>query len=175
MAPKKKGGSKLPRSVVMTIRLDPKLRFAAELAARKQRRTLSSFVEWAIEKAVSSEVINPDHNGDTAFEAMTHIWDVDEADRFIKFAERYSELLTFDEEHLWKIIRETPYFFKTVNRKPNQPHLEWSERSDNIFFKRVRNNWELLNKIVAGKADIDALPDRPKDEINIVTGDELPF
>jgi hypothetical protein len=175
-AKKKGGGGKLSRSEVVTIRLDPKLRFAAELAARKQRRTLSSFVEWAIEKAVSEEVVKVrslDGNGDTALEAMTRIWDVEEADRFVKFAEEYRDLLNFDEERLWKLIKETPYFFKKVEQKldPNK-HLSWSANSNNIWFKRIRNNWELLHKIVAGEETQDALPKLPNDEIY---NNDVPF
>jgi hypothetical protein len=51
-AKKKGGGGKLSRSEIVTVRLDPKLRFAVELAARKQRRTASSFIEWAITEAI---------------------------------------------------------------------------------------------------------------------------
>ena len=46
-AQKDRGGSKLNRTETVTIRLDPKLRYLTELAARKQRRTVSSFIEWA--------------------------------------------------------------------------------------------------------------------------------
>jgi hypothetical protein len=49
---KKGGGGKLFRTELVSVRIDPKLRFAVELAARKQRRTASSFVEWAIEEAI---------------------------------------------------------------------------------------------------------------------------
>ena len=45
---RKGGGGKLSRSETVTVRLDPKLRYLAELAARLHRRTLSSYVEWAI-------------------------------------------------------------------------------------------------------------------------------
>lgn len=51
-AKRKGGGGKLSRSEIVTVRLDPKLRFAVELAARKQRRTASSFIEWAVEEAI---------------------------------------------------------------------------------------------------------------------------
>jgi predicted transcriptional regulator len=43
---------KLGRSEVVTIRLDPRLKFGADMAAAKCRRTLSSFTEWAIEEAL---------------------------------------------------------------------------------------------------------------------------
>ncbi len=169
MAAKKKGGGKLSRSEVVTVRLDPKLRFAAELAARKQRRTLSSFVEWAIEKAVSEEVVRVvgmNGEGYSALEAMTNVWDVEESDRFIKFAEGFPELLNFDEERLWKLIKEAPYFFKKVEQKHDPTtHLSWSIKSNNIWFKRVRDHWELLNKIVAGEESEEALPYLPDNEV----------
>ena len=50
---RKGGGGKLARSETVTVRLDPKLRYLAELAARKQRRTVSSFIEWAVEQSFS--------------------------------------------------------------------------------------------------------------------------
>ena len=40
---RKGGGGKLARSETVTVRLDPKLRYLAELAARIQRRSVSSF------------------------------------------------------------------------------------------------------------------------------------
>lgn len=46
---------KLGRSEVVSIRLDPRLKFGAEIAATKCRRTLSSFTEWAIEEALKKQ------------------------------------------------------------------------------------------------------------------------
>ncbi len=169
MAAKRKGaGGNLTRSEVVTVRLDPKLKFAAELAARKQRRTISSFIEWAIEKAVSEEVIKMVYNeGElSALDAMKKVWDVDDADRFVKFAAEFQELLNFEEEQLWKLIRNTPYFFKRVERKhePNV-HLSWSPSSTNIWLQRVRDYWALLNEIVSGEQGSDKLPKIPDNEI----------
>src|SRR5262245_3013040 len=52
------GGSKLNRTETVTIRLDPRLRYLAEIAARVQRRTVSSFIEWVIEKALEHVMLN---------------------------------------------------------------------------------------------------------------------
>jgi hypothetical protein len=49
---RKSAGSKLNRSTTATIRLTPQLRYMADLAARKHRRTFSSFVEWAVMEAL---------------------------------------------------------------------------------------------------------------------------
>lgn len=108
---RKASGSKLTRSETVTVRLDPKLRYLAELAARKQRRTLSSFIEWAIEDSLGRVEIylgsgyNNDPSRSVADES-NQLWDVDEADRFCKLAQHYPELMTHDEQRLWKLIKE---------------------------------------------------------------------
>ena len=43
-----------PRTEVFGMRLEPKLKYLAEIAARKQRRSLANFVEWAIEMALEN-------------------------------------------------------------------------------------------------------------------------
>ncbi|MDR2330278.1 MAG: hypothetical protein LBE58_11805, partial [Comamonas sp.] len=89
---KKKGGGKLSRSETVTVRLDPKLRYLAELAARRQRRTVSSYVEWAIEDSLKHISLNVNSSGVLAEEAEA-LWDVDEADRFARLALRHPDLL----------------------------------------------------------------------------------
>src|SRR4051812_37525690 len=80
---RKGGGGKLSRSETVTVRLDPKLRYLAELAARRHRRTLSSYIEWAIEDSLTRVVLqegtgfNGDHNT-TIQEESSLLWDVDE-------------------------------------------------------------------------------------------------
>lgn len=183
MVAKKKGaGGKLSRSEVVTVRLDQKLRFAAEIVARKQRRTLSSFIEWAIEQAVSKEIVQiNDHDIQeaTALEVTAKIWDVDEADRFIKFAETCPTLLNFKEERLWKTIKETPYFFQHVEKEDDSPNskLIWDTCSSNIRFERVREYWDKLQKIAEGEECKDSLPTLPENEIRqkANTADEIPF
>lgn len=89
---RKVGGAKTSRSETVTVRLNPELRFLAEVAARKQHRTLSSFIEWAVQEA--TEGVSP------------ALWDVDEADRFINMAINEPTLLTFEEQRIWKMVKE---------------------------------------------------------------------
>src|SRR4051795_7355266 len=79
------GGGKLARSETVTIRLDPKLRYLTELAARKQRRTVSSFIEWAIESALDRIILRESYNqyqGGTVEETLGDqaevLWDIDD-------------------------------------------------------------------------------------------------
>src|SRR5262249_44815579 len=97
------GGGKLGRTEIITVRLDPKLRYLTELAARKHRRTLSSFIEWAVAQQPGQVKLN-DHS---IAEEANQLWDVDEADRFAKLAFRHPELLTHSEQVLWKLIQGT--------------------------------------------------------------------
>ena len=53
------GGGKLARTETVTVRLDPKLRYLAELAARVHRRTLSSYIEWAIKESLDKDELRP--------------------------------------------------------------------------------------------------------------------
>src|SRR2546429_9201408 len=97
---RRRGGGKLARSETVTVRLDPKLRYLADLAARKQRRTLSSFIEGAIERALAEVKLS---GTSTVVEEAPGLWDVDEADRFVKLAFYDESLLTYDEQVIWKL------------------------------------------------------------------------
>jgi hypothetical protein len=115
-AKRKGGGGKLSRTETVTVRLDPKLKFAAELAARRHRRTLSSFIEWAVEEASEKVVVGLKEN-ETAKYVMADVWSVNEVDRFFKFAQKYPHLLTHDEEVLWEAIVENTFIWKFKNDK----------------------------------------------------------
>lgn len=100
-----------PRTEVFAMRLDPKLKYLAEIAARKQRRSLANFIEWSLEQAlgavklVESEDINGEYNRSVLDEA-NKLWDLEPSDRFIKLAENYPDLLNYEEQLIWKAIFE---------------------------------------------------------------------
>lgn len=90
------GGGKLARTENVQVRLDPKLRFAAELAAAKERRTLSSFVEWAVDNAVHEIHVTKGQDGQllSAYEIADEVWRDNEELRILLMGARYPELLT---------------------------------------------------------------------------------
>jgi hypothetical protein len=156
------GGSKLQRSETVTIRLDPKLRYLTELAARRQRRTVSSFIEWAIEHALSDVILGEDAHGPVNVDlAAFFLWDPHEADRFAKLALYYPELLTYDEEVLWKLIRECEVLWcNDVNHRRGLPP---QENDAMLLYPLLRTHWEVLQKVAAGEEDISMLPRRPEE------------
>ena len=169
MANDKKGrspaGGKLGRSTTLTVRLDPKLRYLADLAARKQRRTLSSFSEWAIQEALREVQLSDSPATDAAksvnvLDEADQLWDVDEADRFAKLAFRYPELLNHEEQVLWKLIRELPLFWRSAGEDVGYPHSEVSE--SDLIPDMLRACWEKLKQVSAGEADIAIIQDLPR-------------
>jgi len=114
-------GGKLSRSETLTVRLDPKLRYPAGLATRQQRRTLSSFIEWVIKESLNTVSLknNNLNNNKSIAEETSDLWDVDELVRFTTLALNHPDLLTHEEQILWKLIQE-----KAVaegNKEKDQP------------------------------------------------------
>nr|WP_318227861.1 hypothetical protein [Paraburkholderia terrae] len=170
------GGPKTTRSEIVTIRLEPRLRHLAEVAARRQRRTLSSFVEWAIEEALAQVELQErigivEENGQPSFnfrkitvaDDAESLWDVEEADRFVKLAGRYPELLTHEEQVLWKLIFESslwPGDFKTKLRDIIRHRDPATKQESALQFERLREHWTTFKAVAAGEMDSSALPKR---------------
>jgi hypothetical protein len=109
---KSKAGS--PRTEVFAMRLDPKLKYLAEIAARKQRRSLANFIEWAIEQALTSVSIND--SGVTVMSVGWQLWSLDEQERLRKLAQTYPELLTYDEQLIWRVIFDHSVYDNELER-----------------------------------------------------------
>ncbi len=140
MAAKKGGGGKLTRSETVTVRLDPKLKYLAELAARKQRRTLSSYIEWVIEESLKDIYIKQEGVDACLGEWANELWDVDEADRFCLLALNFPDLMTHEEQVMWKIVQEEKNF---------------KDIGGHIVVSFVRSGWEPLKKYAAGEINYE--------------------
>ncbi len=151
MVAKKKGtGGNLTRSQVVTVRLDPKLKFAAELAARKQRRTISSFIEWAVEQAIEKVPVTSggiEAPEKSVYDILETVWDVEESDRLVKLAIHFPQLLTFEEEKIWKLICEYSFFWKD-KRKPPQSS---NNLESLVNLKAVLESWDTLNEALSDR------------------------
>jgi hypothetical protein len=88
------------RSVTVGVRLDPRLRYLVELAARKQRRSVSTFIDSALRDSLKRMSLVED--GPSLAEEAASLWDVDAAVRFARLAEAHPDLLTYDEQVEWK-------------------------------------------------------------------------
>jgi hypothetical protein len=161
---KRKGGGKLTRTETVTVRLDPKLRYLAELAARKQRRTLSSYIEWAIEDSLGRTCLGQDDQRTLADEAST-LWDVDDADRFAKLALRYPNLLTHEEQVRWKLIRENGLLWRG-RYAGSENKWTWTVEEDSLVFDRLREHWAVFCDVAERGTGQEALPTWKKNDPN---------
>ena len=148
------GGGKLARSETVTVRLDPKLRYLAELAARKQRRTVSSFIEWAVEHSFGNVDLyqGSGYNGDhsvTVEEASASLWDIDECERFVKLAISYPELLNHDEQVRWKVLTDSGILTPARQRNSINYLVKWRwDILEDYVFPALRREWDSLNRCI---------------------------
>jgi hypothetical protein len=170
---KRGGGGKLSRSETVTVRLDPKLRYLAELAARKQRRTLSSFIEWAIEENLKNLCLDDgDEPGRSIASQSAELWDVDEPDRFAKLALNHPGMLTHDEQVLWKLIRENGYLWSGRFDREGGRWI-WQVQPSDLIVERLREHWEAFKAVAYEDADKAKLPTWTKKKKRL--DDEIPF
>jgi hypothetical protein len=151
------------RSETVTVRLDPKLRYLAGLAARKQRRTLSSYIEWAIEVSLGQVILTDRSNSSKSIsDIASTLWDVDDSEKFAKLALNYPDMLDHAEQVLWKLICEWGYLWQ----RHGQPRKQWgfSLSPENLNYGKLRASWDDLNKVARGEADKSVLPTWPKEE-----------
>ena len=155
------------KSEIVTVRLDPKLKYLAEMAARRQRRPLSSFIEWAVEQSLFQ--VYPAHDPSPSSEPVSFmdmantLWDVDVPDRFAKLALQYPDLLDHEEQRLWKLIRECGFLWKGSHKGPNK-EWQWKVSEGALIIERLRDNWETFEKIASSELDPSSLPRRVKED-----------
>lgn len=166
----KGGGGKLNRSETVTVRLDPKLNYLTELAARTQRRTKSSFIEWAIAHALGAVPL-PEVADWNADPVMVHdwsakLWQVDEADRVMMLALKAPALLTHEEQLIWKLVREWgAFWFGRYSGVGGR--WTWNLEEDSLQFDVVRHHWDAIKALAFGESsETSVLPSwvRRKDQ-----------
>jgi len=144
----KRSNKKTGRTETIGFRLEPKLRFAAELAARKQRRSLSSFIEWAVDEAMENVFLDSESQV-TVRQALKEVWDPDEADRFVRLAAKYPELLNHEEERLWKCIRSYQHVW--MLRKQYDKGLDVEKNPREISLAVLQEHFEDFKLMAYGE------------------------
>lgn len=160
-ASKRAGGGKLSRSETVTVRLDPKLNYLCELAARSQRRTKSSFVEWAIEHALKFVDV-PGSSPKESFESQGPLlWDVNEADRLASLALNAPVLLNYDEQFLWKLVETNGLMWRGQYFKGK---WTWGIGPTRFRWDVFREYYPIFKAVADGDSLISELPTWQEDE-----------
>ena len=165
---RKGGGGKLARTETVTVRLDPKLRYLTELAARKHSRTVSSYIEWRLKASLDTEDVRPVNTPahvaapETIGTEAEYLWDVDDADRFAKLALRYPHLLTHEEQVRWKLIRDNGYLWRGSYRSGPRKEWDWNREEGSLNFERLREHWATFCSVADTGSGHDKLPSWPR-------------
>ena len=163
------------------MRLDPRLKYLAEIASRKQRRTLSGYIEWAVEKSLDLvELKEDDGFGNSVSvsgaQIKNNLWDVDECERLVALAFNFPELLTYEEQLIWRLIRDNGHIWKGHLSKSGE-RWEWSVVKDGLIWERLKENWEIFKGVAANELSRDKLPpwNKTKSRAADVVDDDIPF
>lgn len=153
---RKGGGAKISRSETVSVRFDPRLRWLAEIAARIQRRSVSSYIEAAVEQNLHDVLLEKEPRVSVADNAKL-LWKMSEAARLARLSRLYPHLLTHEEEKWVRAALQAHKALGITSRDEDdqvdylQPYWE--------FIKKAASDDEPLQAILAGvlkiKTEID--------------------
>lgn len=106
-----------------SVRFSPRIKFALELMGRKEKRTHAMIIERALERE-AEERLSISAGESQCIEGapqnmLDFLWDPEEADRFVKLAQHFPKLLTYQEDFQWKAIKESKKYWES-----RQPVME---------------------------------------------------
>jgi hypothetical protein len=159
---RKRGGGNLTRSKTVTVRLDPKIRYLAELAARCQRRTVSSYIEWAVLESLRNVEL-PDGFGGTSNAANLlseygdRLWHVSESERLIRLAIFLPYLLNHDEQLLWELIKNSGVLWRGAELHGRERKWNW-EKLERLVIPDIQKHWQLFIDVAHGDEEPSRLP-----------------
>jgi hypothetical protein len=154
-----------PRTEVFAMRLDPKLKYLAEIAARKQRRSLANFIEWSMEQALGTVKLVESEDGlqnRSVLDEANRLWDLEPSYRLIKLAENYPDLLNYEEQLIWKAIFEVGTCETYKDAEGNMDVLpiyfvDGKGLNKTADFARVKYCWAELVGYAEGAVSIEEL------------------
>jgi hypothetical protein len=163
MARAQRAGGQLSRTETITVRLDPKLNYLCEIAARSQRRTKSSMVEAALFDYLAMLAIDvrvhPDHRQSIASLAE-QLWDVSEWERFRRLAIIAPHLMNYEEQKIWSVLTRNPYFWQGEWERVGTEEALFAPTlmATSLLTYRLEKNWETVKAVAAGEKDYKDLP-----------------
>lgn len=168
------------KSESLTIRLDPKMRFALEFVARIKGQTITKVIERAVIEAADRANIDDDNGYDKL--NWHSYWDVNEGVRTIHLAQDSRTHPSFEEEEMLDFIKFHWRYFsydrllRSLDREKIEvlwPHMSeimdlWRETKST---QRNSASWLMNNILADAGIKQKEKSESPEDSI----GDEIPF
>lgn len=140
---------------IWSMKISPRLKYLAGIAARADGKTLSSYVEAVLVASFASVRITDDHEGfdsktipgKTLAELADKFYTGSEADRFIALLNVAPWLVSDGESRLLRILEHSDHYYPQLSKGHHVWHSE-----------RIREDWPMLAAIRDGEAELDILP-----------------
>jgi hypothetical protein len=139
----------------VTVAFDEKTRFLIEIAARNERRTVSSIINEAVLDYVP-RLSHVEFNFPTPLSSIVEeIWSPIASTRFVLHADRLPSTLTFEEQILWQLIQKDAELWRTL---PNGEEVSRDGNAKNgIKHDLLREKWEQLKERAARIAEDESV------------------
>lgn len=160
MARPNKSADQTP-TVSVSLRINPRVKYGIDLAARIQKRTVTGVVEWAVDKALAdvlmpaSILINdedPAAPNDLAAQLDDLLWSTNEGVRLVLLASRYPSLLSYEETRIWETIKLSPPFWNKLPRSA-EDCTPWANAKLDV----VADNWDTIIGLVSSRKNVSAI------------------
>ena len=120
------------KDATLTVRIDARSRYGLDLLSRIKRRSISEIVVSELKEILDKELPASRIEG-AEVPLLDAAWDVFGPDRVVKLALYAPELLTEDEQKIWRVISE------------NQSYVPRRGKPD---FAAIRRDWMRIQKKV---------------------------
>lgn len=133
------------RTESLTVRIDPRVKYLANVVASAKRLSLTSLLERALEEAINRAEIWEGGTATKMSVVVDEIWAEHEADRFVLLADRlpfvpFAESMTAEEkEVLWEMIQSRQEFWLPPLSKGS-----YNVSRISFNFKALREQWDKL-------------------------------
>lgn len=97
------------RKEPLSLRIEPKIKYLIEIASRVQRRNISNYVEFTLENSLRDVEIEKNKS---VLQMAEYLWSTHEGERVLHLAEKYPELLVYDEQKTTDIMKKMGVFFQ---------------------------------------------------------------
>jgi len=107
--------SENPRSVLLALRVTPRMRFGLELLAQRDRCSMSEVVLRAIDARFEDAALGLQlvAKGERKFSSvLERAWSPHEHERVVRLGVWFPQLLDTEQAHLWRLVCETPRYWE---------------------------------------------------------------
>lgn len=119
-----------PRSVLIALRVTPRVRYGLVLLARRERCSMSEFVLRTVEARLDDPVAGLRLVAEGEHQptpVLDRVWSPHDYERVVRAGIWFPDLLDEFERYCWRVIQETASYWKrdSMPKRPTSNDLRW--------------------------------------------------